>query len=302
MSIVSVREGLRTNVLIIGAGQAGLAAAHALEAAGVEFIIVDALPAVGDSWRNRYESLTLFTPRNISALPGMPLVGDPDGYATKAEFADYLGRYAVRNRYEVITSTRIARLRKVGSIFEAFSEGGLGITSKAVIIATGAFQTPRIPDLSRSFPPQVQQMHVADFRDERSINEGPVLVVGDGASGRDVALSLAASHSVLLARGRRRTLLAERVFGRSVWWWLQRLGFLRATADSFVGRRMRKVDPFPKRGNDDTALVRAGVVLKPRLVAVGGGSSTFADGSSEIPRAVIWATGYADDFRWIDIK
>ena len=82
-------DGLRTDILVIGAGQAGLATAQALAGAGLQFLMVDSAVAVGDSWRKRYESLTLFTPRSISALPEMPLVGDPEGYATKDEFAPF---------------------------------------------------------------------------------------------------------------------------------------------------------------------------------------------------------------------
>ncbi len=300
MSIVA-GEDLRTDVLVIGAGQAGLAAANALEEEGLDFLIIDELPAVGDSWRNRYDGLTLFTPRSISALPGMPLVGDPDGYAGKDEFADYLARYAARSNFKVVSSTRIVRLLKVGGVFEAFTEGGHCVSSRAVIVATGSFQVPRIPALSAAFASSVRQCHVADLREFDISGAGTVLIVGDGASGRDMALALAGSRKVLLAGGRKRRLLPERILGRSVWWWLGRLGLLRASADSIVGQRMRKADPFPSRGNDDATLSRLGVMRKSRLVAVDGENATFEDDSTVAVTSVIWATGYRDDFHWIEI-
>ncbi|MCR5942702.1 FAD-dependent oxidoreductase [Ochrobactrum sp. XJ1] len=102
---------MQTDVLVIGAGQAGLATAYALRVAGLRFLLVDAGEAVGDSWRNRYDVLKLFTPRSISALPGMLLPDDPDGYATKNEFADYLAQYAIRNDVQVIGSTRVVVMR-----------------------------------------------------------------------------------------------------------------------------------------------------------------------------------------------
>lgn len=294
-------DGLRTDILVIGAGQAGLATAHALAGAGLQFLIVDSAVAVGDSWRKRYESLTLFTPRSISALPEMPLVGDPEGYATKDEFADYLARYAVRNNIQVIASTRIVKLVKVGRFFEAFTDAGLVVTCQSVIVATGSFSSPRIPVLSDRLQAAVKQMHVADFQDPGDVPAGTVLVVGNGASGRDMAVSLAGSHRVLISGGRKRKLLPEQILGRSVWWWLKTLGLLRASPNSLIGRRMRRADPFPGRGNDDAALIRKGVMLKPRLVELDDDNAIFQDGSREPIRSVIWATGYVDDFAWIEI-
>ncbi len=81
------------DVLVIGGGQAGLAMGYCLKQAGLCFHIVERNPRLGDSWRNRYDSLVLFTPRSYSALPGLHLQGDPDGYPTKDEMADYLERY-----------------------------------------------------------------------------------------------------------------------------------------------------------------------------------------------------------------
>ena len=295
-------KGLRADILIIGAGQAGLAAANALRMAGLSFLMVDAGQAIGDSWRNRYDTLTLFTPRRISSLPGIPLIGDPDGYATKDEFSDYLERYAASNGYPIIRSTNVVRLEKVDGLFLAYLEGGGRLISQAVIVATGAFSTPRTPEISYSMPSDIQQMHVTNFRNAGSITSGPVLVVGDGASGRDVAMELAASHRTLLARGRQRNLLPENVLGRSIWWWLERLGLLRVSAYGTIGRRMRKADPFPTRGNDDASLIRSGVSLKSRLVALDGRRAKFEDGTSEDIGSIVWATGYAQDFRWIDIE
>ncbi|MBB6182173.1 putative flavoprotein involved in K+ transport [Rhizobium flavum] len=292
----------RTDVLVIGAGQVGLAAANELKKAGIDYLLVDAAAAVGDSWRQRYETLTLFTPRSISSLPGLPLSGEPDGYATKDEFAAYLVRYAAVGGHRVDVGTRVVALRGEPRAFEAVSRDGRVYAASAVIVATGAFSEPRVPSLSHRFPDTVQQMHVADFQDAGSVAEGPVLVVGDGASGRDVALAIATSHQVFLARGRGRKLFPERILGRNTWWWLQRLGLLGAKPDSIIGRRMRRIDPFPNRGNDDATLVRKGVVLKPRLVSADGCHAIFADKSREAPQAVVWATGYRDDFAWIKIE
>ncbi|MCF6367560.1 NAD(P)-binding domain-containing protein [Rhizobium halophilum] len=125
----------RTEVLVIGAGQAGLAAANELKKAGVDYLMVDAGAAVGDSWRQRYETLTLFTPRSISSLPGLPLPGDTEGYATKDEFAAYLARYAKVGGHRIETGTRISALRREHGVFEAVSSDGRIYAAPAVIVS-----------------------------------------------------------------------------------------------------------------------------------------------------------------------
>lgn len=294
-------ETSRTKVLVIGAGQAGLAASHELKRAGIEFLIIDAGSVIGDSWRKRYDTLTLFTPRSISSLKGMLLAGDPEGYATKDEFADYLAEYAEKGGHGAIMDTRIASLRKVDETFEAMTTDRRTFIADAVIVATGAFQNPRFPAISQKIPAHVQLLHVTDFRNASSVKDGPVLVVGDGASGRDVAAALASEHVVALARGRTRKLFPERILGRSTWQWLQWLGLLKASAGSLIGRRMRRIDPFPNRGNDDASLARIGIDMKPRLMSFDGSSAVFSDGTRMEPGTIVWATGYVDDFGWIAI-
>lgn len=296
------RGGARlTDVLVIGAGQAGLAAANELKKAGIDFLLIDAAAAAGDSWRHRYDILTLFTPRSISSLPGLTLPGDPEGYATKDEFAAYLAQYAKIGGHRIETGTRISSLRRGHGGLEAVSEDGRLYTASAVIVATGPFSIPRMPAIANQFPDDIQQIHVADFQNAGSVAVGPVLVVGDGASGRDVALALATRHRVFLARGRGRKLFPERILGQSTWWWLKHLGLLGAKPDSLVGGTMRRIDPFPNRGNDDVTLGRKGVVLKPRLVSIDS-RHAVSDGAREAPQVVVWATGYLDDFDWIRIE
>nr|WP_267972852.1 NAD(P)/FAD-dependent oxidoreductase [Allorhizobium ampelinum] len=302
LSAVDVSPKLESGVLVIGGGQAGLAAAHALTAAGIDFLVVDANSSAGESWRRRYDALSLFTPRAMSGLPGLPLDGDPEGYATKDEFADYLSRYRAVEGFPSDFDTKIVSLRKSGDVFEAIASDGRRFVARAVIVATGAFQNPRRPEIAGKFGDGVRQIDISEFRNGSSVKQGPVLVVGDGASGRDVAVALSTTHEVVLAKGRPRKLLPEKVLGMSTWWWLKTLGLLRAGPNSAIGRRMRAADPFPRRGNDDGSLGLKGVVLRPRLTSVQDGKAVFKDRSSMVPKTVIWATGYFDDFRWIEIE
>ncbi|KFC70281.1 Potassium transporter (Trk family) [Devosia sp. LC5] len=248
------------DVLVIGGGQAGLAASWRLGEAGVSHVVIDASQEVGDSWRRRYHSLTLFTPHSFSALPGLPVSGDPDGYASRIEFADYLAAYAGKHRLPVLSGTSVTRLVADPSGFAAELDGGTHVHARAVIVCTGAFQQPVVPQLSRAFADDMAQLTVGDCRNPMTAGPGTVLVVGDGASGRDIAVDLARTHKVVVATGKPRRLFPERILGQSTWTWMDRLGLLSASAGSPVGRIMQATDPFPDRGRSFRALRAAGSI------------------------------------------
>jgi putative flavoprotein involved in K+ transport len=289
------------DVLIIGGGQAGLAMGYHLKQAGHRFQIVERNPRLGDSWRNRYDSLVLFTPRTYSALPGLPVPGDPDGYPTKDEIADYLERYARRFDLPVLTETGIRSLTRVNGGFRARTNAGEIIDARAVVLATGAFQRPAIPPISRQLSPDVMQLTTESYKRPGQVPPGRVLVVGDGATGRQIAVELAATHEVLLATGRPRRVSPQRILGRSVFWWMDRLGILRASRETRVGRYLMKADPFPGKDLGLRRLQRRGVRVVGRLRDVSGKDIGFASGETADMDAVIWATGYKDDGRWVAI-
>jgi putative flavoprotein involved in K+ transport len=289
------------DVLVIGAGQAGLAVGYHLRQTPLSFQIVERHARIGDTWRGRYDSLALFTPRAYSSLPGYTLPGDPNGYAGRDEFASYLEAYAQRYRLPVAASTRISRLERAGARFRAAIGAHCVITATAVVLATGAFQRPAVPAITRQFSPEVVQLTSETYRNVRQIPAGPVLVVGDGATGRDIAAELAASHSVILATGRQRKATPERVLGKSLFWWLDGFGLLTAPSESAVGRWMRASDPFPARGNQLRQLRQRGIRVVGRLQGGRGRRAAFAGGAMAEVQAVIWATGYRDDSEWVAI-
>lgn len=290
------------DVLVIGGGQAGLAASWRLQQAGASHMVVDASARIGDSWRGRYDSLTLFTPRSLSALPGFGLPGDPEGYASRDEFANYLEIYATRFSLPVMSSTRVTELtRGDGSLFTAMLDTGTIAKARAVVVCTGAFQQPNIPGIAASFYPEVKQFSAASYANPASVPSGTVLIVGDGASGRDIAVDMARTHKVLLATGKRRRLLPERILGQSTWTWMARLGLLSARPDTVIGRIMKAADPFPNRGRGLHALSRLGVGVRPRLVQAGGRHVQFKDRTTAEVDAVVWAVGYRDELDWIRV-
>jgi putative flavoprotein involved in K+ transport len=289
------------DVIVIGGGQAGLSAGYYLQHTGLAFRILDAAPRIGDSWRNRYHSLSLFTPRSFSQLPGMTLSGDPEHYPTRLEFAAYLEAYASRFSLPVLTNARVTRLTSEGGRFQARLQDGTELRARAVIIATGAFQRTQRPALGSRFGSQVTQIDADAYRRPDDTPGGRVLVVGDGASGRDIAADLAATRETLLAVGKPRKLFPERILGRSVWWWLRKLGLMRVRPTSRLGRIMQRIDPFPDRGRSLGALQTSGVRVMTRLVDAEGHEALFADGSRCDIDAVIWATGYRDELAWLDV-
>jgi putative flavoprotein involved in K+ transport len=290
------------DVLVIGAGQAGLALGYHLKRTPFRFQIVDRHARVGDSWRNRYASLVLFTPRAYSALPGLEVPGDPDGYPTKDEMAEYLEAYAAHFDLPVVLGNGIRRLERADGGFRAITEASELIDARAIVVATGAFQRPAIPAFSKQLSAEVTQLAPEDYREPSQLSPGTVLVVGDGATGRQIALELAANHEVLLAAGRPRRVSPDRILGRSVFWWMDKLGVLRASRESAVGRYLMKADPFPGKDLELKQLQRRDVAVVSRVVQAEGRRVSFADGKSAEVDAVLWATGYRDDTDWVTIS
>ncbi|MEP0275500.1 MAG: NAD(P)/FAD-dependent oxidoreductase [Nitratireductor sp.] len=289
-------------VLVVGARQAGLAAGYHLKHAGVPFVIVDGHRRVGDSWRARYDSLTLFTPRQFSTLPGLELPGNRELYAGRDEFADYLETYASHLGLPLQLGQRVIRLSKVGEQFDAELENGTKISASAVVVGTGGFQVALVPKLAARFGREVLQLTTETYRNPGQLPDGPVLVVGDGASGRDIAVEARRHQPVILATGKPRTLFPERFLGKSIWWWLNLLGVLKAPASSRIGRKLKQSGAFPDRDRSIESLAKLGIRIVPRLIEASGGTARFADGTSANIRTVIWAVGYRDDSSWLDIE
>lgn len=288
------------DVLVIGAGQAGLAAGYHLRSTGLNFLILDCAARLGNSWRQRYDSLVLFTPRAFSALPGWLMSGDPAGCPSKDEQADYLEQYAGHFRLPIQLSTPIRRLTREASGFRAETEPGACLRARAVILATGAFQAPVIPPMAHDFAPEVTQLTPLTYQRPGQIAAGAaVIVVGDGATGRQMALELAAEHPVTLAASGRPEPWPERLLGRHLFQWFAWLGLLNVPRDSALGRRLQRNDRFPGAHLRLRHLSRHGVQIRGRLARAEGRRAVFADGSMQPAAAVIWATGYRDRTEWV---
>jgi len=287
-------------IAVIGGGQAGLAMGHELATRGRDSAILDAQNRVGDAWRTRWDSLVLFTSRSYSALPGLAMPADSKGYPTKDEMADYLASYAAHFKLPIRLHSRVTGLERTDDRFRVHMADAV-MEARQVVIAAGAYQVPAIPTIADDFSPEVRQFTPGSYKNPMGVPEGTVLVVGDGATGRQIALELTKTHTILLATGRSRNVSPDLVLGRSVFWWLARLGVLDASRESRIGRRLMERDPFPGRHLALPRLREAGVATVPRLDRVEGKIARLEDGRCADVSAVIWATGYRDDTTWINI-
>ena len=287
------------DVVVIGAGQAGLAMGYFLKQRGRKFVILEAADSIGSAWRDRWESLKLFTPRRYSGLPGLPFPGDPDGYSGRDEVIAYLERYAETFELPIKLNSPVRRLTRENGHF-VLEVDDRAITTEQVVVATGPFQKPFIPELAGGLGPDVFQAHSTGYRKPSDVPEGTVLVVGGGNTGFQVAEELSSTRRVVLAIGSRQTPLPQRLLGRDLFWWLKTTRLFNTTVESRLGRKLRTRETLI--GSSPRKLRRShGVELKPRVVDADGRNVRFEDGSEREVDAVIWATGYRPDYSWIDL-
>jgi putative flavoprotein involved in K+ transport len=288
----------RYEVIVIGGGQAGLALGYHLARQGRSFTILDAADVPAAAWRSRWDSLTLFTPARYDALPGRPFPGDPDHYPTRDEVVEYLTDYARDFDLPVELNSRAQAVRSRGRDGYVVETDGRAYETDQVVVATGPFQKPRMPSLARDLDGAVHQLHSSDYRRPSDIADGPMVVVGGGNTGFQIAHELAATHEVHLAIGARQTPLPQRPFGRDLFTFLTATGLMGKTVDSRIGRRLSGRDALI--GSSPRTIRRRGVQVRPRATSAAGSTVTFADESSVDARTVIWATGFGVDHSYVD--
>ena len=254
-------------MIVIGAGQAGLAIGHFLAGQGKRFVIVDAADSVGAAWRDRWDSLLLFTPRRYDSLPGLPFPGDPDGYPTRDEVIAYLEQYAETFDLPIELGSHVRSVKTNDAGFSV-DLGDRSIEADQVVVATGPFQTPVVPQFAGELAPEVFQTHSTGYRSPGDVPEGTVLVVGGGNTGFQIAEELSSTRRVHLSVGSRQMPLPQKLLGRDLFWWLTKFGLLQKTVESRLGKRMRDRDTLI--GSSPRAAKRSGVQIRPRAVSVAG--------------------------------
>jgi putative flavoprotein involved in K+ transport len=288
----------RRGVVVVGVGQAGLAIGYLLDQQGVDFVILEAAAEPAAAWRERWDSLKLFTPVRYNSLPGLPFPGDPDTYPGRDDVIAYLSDYIRRFELPVELGSGVQSVRKTddGYLVELDDRR---YEAEQVVVATGPFQVPFVPPIARGLDAGVVQLHSTAYRNPDSIPPGAVLVVGGGNTGFQIAEELSRSREVHLSIGSRQMPLPQRVLGRDVFWYLEATGLIRKSTATRIGRRMEGRDTLIG-SSPRAARRRYGVQLHKRAVGASGSTVSFDDGTRLDVSAVVWATGFRLDHSWID--
>ena len=301
------RQTLKYDTIVIGAGQSGLATGYFLRKAGRDFIILDANQRIGDAWRNRWDSLRLFTPARYDGLAGMPFPAPPHYFPTKDEMADYLEAYASHFNLPVRTGVKVDILSREGNRF-TISAGDQRFEADNVVVAMATFQKPHVPAFARDIDPGIRQIHSIDYRNPGQLRDGGVLIVGGGNSGAEIGIEVARGHQTWMS-GRDTGHVPFRIEGVAARLILIRL-VLRGlyhhliTIDSPLGRKIRpklisQGGPLIRTKSQD--LIAAGIERVPRTVGVQDGHPLLEDGRILDVTNIIWCTGFTPGFSWIDL-
>ena len=296
----------RIHTLVIGGGQAGLSVGYHLAKRGLPFLIVDAHQRTGDAWRERWDSLRLFTPARYVHLPGFPFPARGDSFPDKEQMADYLESYAHRFHLPVQHGVKVDSLSKQGDRFVATADG-LRFESQNVVVAMADYQHPRLPAFSADLDPGIVQLHSHHYRNPSQLQDGGVLVVGVGNSGADIGIELAHSHKTWIS-GQESGHIPFPIESFLARFFLVRIvrfvGHHVLSLATPIGRKLR-----PKLLVRSAPLVRvrpqdlndAGIERVARVVGIRDGRPLLSDGRTLDVKNVIWCTGYHPGFSWIDL-
>jgi putative flavoprotein involved in K+ transport len=296
----------RFETIVIGGGQAGLSVGYHLARQGVDFVILEGRQRVGDVWRERWDSLRLFTPAAFSGLDGMPFPAPRWSFPTKDEMGDYLEAYTAQFDLPVRTGVRVTRLTRRGERF-LVEAGERRFEADSVVVAMANYQEPRTPPFARELDPSIVQVHSSDYRNPGQLRDGPVLIVGAGNSGSEIAMELGRTHRIWLS-GRDTGQLPFRVDGPigpvAVPIVLKVLFHRVLTVNTPVGRKVRRKvlrigGPLIRVRNRD--MTRLGVERVPRTAGVRDGRPALEDGRVLDVANVVWCTGFRPGFDWIEL-
>src|SRR3954468_16882940 len=286
------------DVVVIGGGQAGLAIGYHLARQGRRFTILEAAGEPAAAWRARWDSLRLFTPVRRDHLPGRAFPGDPDSYPDRDQVVTYLEDYARDFKLPVELDSRVLAVRAADEGFEVELADRRYLAAQ-VVVATGPFQMPFIPPVASGLAPEVAQLHSTHYRRPAQLPDGPVVVVGGGNTGYQIAEELVRSREVHLSIGARQAPLPQRLLGRDLFDYLERLGLLAKPVDSRLAQRLKDretlIGSSPRRARQE------GIRLRQRVTGAQGNSLGFADGSRQQVSAVIWATGFRLDHSVVEL-
>jgi putative flavoprotein involved in K+ transport len=294
-------------------GQSGLAAGYYLNRAGGSFLILDANQRSGETWRGRWDSLRLFSPAQYDSLPGLPLAMPKGTFPGKDVLADYLEDYASHFNMPILRGIRVTRVARLASDF-IVECGDRKFSCTNVIVATGAYSRPWIPDSSMLLTSSIHQVHSSGYRRPGEVIGDQILVVGFGTSGVEIAIELAADGRRVLLSGRPTAQALSkfvpaifegknpilRLIGAAYWNFMHRV----VTIDTPLGRKAKsqislRGQPLVRLNRADA--VAAGIELVPRLEGVTDGKPSLEGGRVLDISAVVWCTGFRPNYQFLEL-
>ncbi|RAS80914.1 flavin-containing monooxygenase [Priestia endophytica] len=288
------------DVIIIGSGQAGLSMGYYLKKTALSFVIIDQNTRIGDTWRNRYDSLTLFTLPLYSSLPGLRLKKERNCMPTKDDIADYLENYAKTFSLPVQLGIHVKNVSKIDDFFSLETNKGV-VEARTLVVATGPFHTPRIPSFSKKLSKDIVQLHSSSYKNPSQLKDGNVLVVGAGNSGAQIAVELANTPKTYLSTSGKLRFLPLFIMNKNIFWWFDKIGILKATRDSFIGRKLQLYGDPIFRTQLKTKMKAGLVHLRERTKTASENEVIFADASPLKVDNIIWATGFRPNYDWLNL-
>ena len=284
---------MHKEVLIIGAGQCGMAIGRFLQKKATDFLILEKNNQVGDNWKKRYNSLQLFTPAAYSGLPDLPLGISPKTRPNKDQIADYFDRYAEHFELPVFLRHEVSSITKEGELFTVVTTQQ-SFTANKVVIASGFCERPQLPEWADRLA--IPYIHSAGYKNPVSIKGNKVLVVGGGNSAAQIAAELVKYFEVHWSTRKKPSFFPLHLFGKNVLVLADKLGKLDKPVSE---KKLKKGEPIYRYG-DLTKLLKK-VKRKKDVVKVAGNKLTFAFGGSETYDFVLFATGFKPNFDFIQI-
>jgi putative flavoprotein involved in K+ transport len=277
------------DVVVIGAGQAGLAASHALMDTGLSHVVLEAGETTGGSWPHYYDSLTLFSPARYCELPGLQMSGDRGRYPTRDEAVTYLRRYAEHFELPIRTRSRVVDVRpSAATLWEVELATGETVHARAVIAATGSFERPHRPQLRGQDRYRGRLMHVSEYRRPAEFAGQRIVVVGAGNSGIQVAVELSEVAHVTLATRAPVSFRPQRPLGIDLHYWVARSGVDRLP----LGRRAASSVPVLDEGQYAAAIAAGTPDRREMFLGLTADGVEWWEGPRERVDTVILATGY----------
>jgi putative flavoprotein involved in K+ transport len=288
-----MRYGMIYDAIVIGAGQAGLAAGYYLQKAGLTFLILEAREEPVGSWPHYYDSLVLNSPARYSSLPGLPFPGQPDRYPARDDVVAYLRRYAAHFDLPIKTRTRVSSVERTNDFFRVITDGESFYLTRTVVAATGFFGHPYLPAIPGQNHYRGRVLHVADYQRPDPFRGQRIVIVGGGNAAVRVGVELADLAAVTLATRSPIRYVPQHLFGRDIHFWLRLSGLDRT---QWTNGRTTPVYASEKQR---AAFAANRLQRRPLFQRFTGDGVVWSDGRQEAVDTVMFATGYRPNLGYL---